>query len=77
MDYFLPQLEGLDILRELRAAAGLESVRVVMTSGMDVEDQCMQAGADAFLLKPYTPEQLMDCIQEQLGESPSGEGSPL
>jgi len=30
-----------------------------MTSGMDVKERCLEAGADAFLLKPYMPDELM------------------
>jgi CheY-like chemotaxis protein len=46
-----------------------------MTSGMDLADQCTQAGADAFLLKPYTPEQLMSVLQENL-ENIEGNAMP-
>jgi CheY-like chemotaxis protein len=77
MDYFLPDLDGLAILSQIRGASDLESVRVIMSSGMDVSDRCLQAGADAFLLKPYTPEQLVGTINEMMKESidPSSEGS--
>jgi CheY-like chemotaxis protein len=37
-----------------------------MTSGMDVEAQCAEAGSNAFLLKPYTPDQLIKTIQDNL-----------
>jgi CheY-like chemotaxis protein len=68
MDYFLPHMEGLEVMEELRASDDLTNVRVVMTSGMDVTEQCREAGADAFLLKPYTPEVLLSTIQENLGQ---------
>jgi CheY-like chemotaxis protein len=66
MDVFLADADGKEILKQLREDADIASVRVVMTSGMDLADQCMDAGANAFLLKPYTPEQLMRVIQENL-----------
>jgi CheY-like chemotaxis protein len=68
MDYFLPHMEGLDVMKELRASDDLSNVRVVMTSGMDVTEQCREVGADAFLLKPYTPEVLLSTIEENLGQ---------
>jgi CheY-like chemotaxis protein len=68
IDYFLPHMEGLEVIKELRASKDLSKVRVVMTSGMDVTEQCREAGADAFLLKPYTPEVLLATIQENLGQ---------
>ena len=64
MDYFLPDLAGLELLTQLRADPMLAKTRSVMSSGMDVSDQCMAAGADAFLLKPYTPEQLVEVIKD-------------
>lgn len=66
MDVFLSDADGKEILTEIRNTADLADTRVIMTSGMDLADQCMDAGADAFLLKPYTPEQLMKTIQQNL-----------
>jgi CheY-like chemotaxis protein len=66
MDVFLSDTDGKEVLVELRNTPDLANAKVVMTSGMDLADQCIDAGADAFLLKPYTPEQLMNVIQENL-----------
>jgi two-component system response regulator MtrA len=66
MDVFLPGVDGLEVLTELRASPGLSATRVVMTSGMDLGDQCLAAGANAFLLKPYTPEQLIAMVRQNL-----------
>jgi CheY-like chemotaxis protein len=67
MDVFLAQSDGMGVLADLRSAPDLKGLRVVMTSGMDLEEQCLAAGANAFLLKPYTPDQLSKVIQENLG----------
>jgi two-component system phosphate regulon response regulator PhoB len=69
MDYFLPDINGLVILSQLRGSSDLKEMRVIMSSGMDLSDQCIQAGADAFLLKPYAPEELVDTIKEMMDES--------
>lgn len=76
MDVFLSGLDGLELLRQLRAAKDLAGLKVIMTSGMDLSDACLEAGANAFLLKPYTPDQLLDLIQENVGPagSPASEG---
>ena len=68
MDYFLPDIDGLELLSQLRAAPDLAGIRIVNSSGMDVSDQCLAAGADAFLLKPYTPEKLIEVINEIIDE---------
>lgn len=72
MDYFLPDLDGLELLAQLRADPMLTETRIIMSSGMDVSDQCVAAGADAFLLKPYTPEQLVEVIKETVGKDRAG-----
>jgi CheY-like chemotaxis protein len=66
MDVFLSDADGIKILGEIRQTPELADIRVVMTSGMDLEVQCMASGANAFLLKPYTPDQLMKVIRENL-----------
>ena len=59
MDVHLREVNGFDILKVLRADPQLASARIVMTSGMDVRDDCLKAGADDFLMKPYMPDELL------------------
>ena len=66
MDVFLNSADGLELLREIRGDSELAGIPVVMTSGMDVSDQCKDAGASAFVLKPYDPEELASVLREQL-----------
>lgn len=68
MDVFLSEADGLDLLRQLKAHPDLAEVPVIMSSGMDLTEKCLEAGANAFLLKPYTPEQLLQTIQENLSQ---------
>jgi DNA-binding response OmpR family regulator len=58
MDYHLSDMEGVDIIRDMRRDAQLCDLPIVMTSGMDVEYEAMEAGATAFLLKPFDPDEL-------------------
>jgi DNA-binding response OmpR family regulator len=37
-----------------------------MASGMDLTSQCLQAGADGFILKPFMPDELIAKIQKTL-----------
>jgi two-component system response regulator MtrA len=74
MDVFLPGVDGMEVLSQMRASPDLAEARVLMTSGMDLGDQCLAAGANGFLLKPYTPEQLISMINENLG--PDGPSRP-
>lgn len=64
LDVHLKHGSGLDILKQIRAQAGGANIRVIMSSGMDVEYDCLSAGADAFLLKPYMPDELFTKLRE-------------
>ncbi|MEW6567073.1 MAG: response regulator [Chloroflexota bacterium] len=78
MDVFLAGADGMEVLSQLRASPDLASAVVVMTSGMDLEDRCLAAGANAFLLKPYTPEQLISKLKNSLaGDGPSAPSARL
>ncbi|MBL7065463.1 MAG: hypothetical protein ISS49_14820 [Anaerolineae bacterium] len=50
------------MLRELRADETLKTTPVMMTSGMDRSAECLAAGADDFLLKPFRPSKVMTMI---------------
>lgn len=58
MDYHLTDMEGIDVLREIRAHAEYGNLPVVMASGLDVGDAVLAAGADEFLVKPFEPDDL-------------------
>ena len=66
MDLHIGEANGLELLREIRQHPELKSLPVVMSSGMDVEDECQAAGANAFVLKPYPPEQLSATLKKVL-----------
>lgn len=63
LDVHLHNKNGLEIIRQIREDATLKSVRVLMTSGMDMRRQCLEAGADGFLQKPYMPDDLVRMIR--------------
>jgi DNA-binding response OmpR family regulator len=63
MDVHLLRQNGLDELVKLRAAPGGESVRVLMTSGLDFKEQCLSAGANGFIQKPFMPDDLLDALR--------------
>lgn len=72
MDVFLSgEEDGIQLLKTIREDMDLGGTSIVMTSGMDVSDQCLEAGADAFLLKPYDPDQLVEIIQQNIPSKPN------
>ncbi len=64
MDVHVSRGDTLGVLRELRGDETLKTMPVVMTSGMDRSDECLAAGADAFLLKPFRPSEALTVIAD-------------
>lgn len=75
LDVFLRGADGLELLSQVKAEPSLAGTPVVMCSGMDMSEQCANRGAEAFLLKPYSPDHLLDTIRACLARRPAA-GSP-
>ena len=65
-DVYLRHVNGFDLLRRIRREERMGKIRVIISSGMDFQERCKEEGADGFLLKPYTPEELIEKIGEVL-----------
>ena len=63
MDVHLGQQSGMDIMESIRKNPQIADVRVVMTSGLNVKEECLQRGADDFLLKPFMPADLIGILE--------------
>ncbi len=59
MDVHLSNQNGLEILDVIRASKNIHDVRVIMFSGLNLEDECLKHGANDFLLKPFMPDELI------------------
>ena len=64
LDVYLGDRNGLDLVHEIRSMPDLKNIRIVMVSGVDKTEECLAAGADKFLLKPYMPNELFDTLRE-------------
>jgi DNA-binding response OmpR family regulator len=60
--------DTLGILRTIKTDESLRTVPIVMTSGMDRSVECLDAGANAFLLKPFRPDELIALVADVVGE---------
>ncbi len=63
LDVFLGDRNGLDLVRRIRRDPELKKIRIIMVSGLDKTEECMAAGADKFLLKPYMPNELFALLR--------------
>jgi CheY-like chemotaxis protein len=64
MDVNLRPQNGIEILKSIRKQELPWKLYIFMTSGMDLRYECMQAGADGFLMKPYMPDELTRQLKE-------------
>ncbi|MGQ9832512.1 MAG: response regulator [Candidatus Villigracilaceae bacterium] len=66
LDVKLAQQNGLDVMRAIRRDPELTNLRVIMTSGLNIAQECLASGANDFLLKPYMPDDLITMIKNNL-----------
>jgi ribonuclease P protein subunit RPR2 len=75
LDVGLPDVDGLAFCRQLKSDERRRSIRIVLLTGMDdVEEVAGAAGADALLLKPFRPLELLGVVERLAG---AGVGVPL
>jgi CheY-like chemotaxis protein len=61
LDILMPGIDGVEVCRRLDHTA----VKVVIITARDdplLEDACKEAGADAFLTKPFSSVELLDLV---------------
>lgn len=64
MDVHLGGQNGLQILEAIRRNQDLANVRIVMTSGLNMKDECISRGASAFIMKPFMPDDLINVLKQ-------------
>ncbi len=62
VDVNLSHSSGLDLVREIRQNPEIKDVCILMYSGLDRKRECLQAGADGFIQKPFMPDELLKLI---------------
>ena len=71
MDIQLPKISGLDAIRRLRAQAATAATPIVAITSFALsgdEQKAKEAGATAYLAKPYSPFDLLKLIRKHLPE---------
>lgn len=66
MDVYLNSQSGLEILDRLRSLDDTTDVRVVMSSGASIKEECIRRGANGFLPKPYMPDDLIAILKQNI-----------
>ena len=68
-DVNMPRMDGITLVRELRALASYRFTPVLVLtteSGSDTKQRGKQAGATGWIVKPFSPEQLISTIARVL-----------
>ncbi len=66
VDFHLGTQGGLDLLQVIRNSEIHKNLPVILMSATDYERECRQAGADGFILKPFTWQDIERAIDEIL-----------
>ncbi len=66
LDVVMPQRNGFQVCRDLKANPEFGRIPVILVSSKDGDSDKFwgqQQGADGYVVKPYTPEQLLGAVQ--------------
>ena len=84
LDWFLPDGEGIDLVRQLRARPGSPALVMLTANALaESRDEALAAGVDAFLSKPFAPAELLRTLADVLGlaltpaETPPADGDAV
>ncbi len=70
-DINMPEINGLEVIRFTRRHERYRDtpVLIISTEGRDVDrDKAMRLGANEYLVKPFSPEQLVAVVRRLLGD---------
>jgi DNA-binding response OmpR family regulator len=68
VDVNLAYGNGIDLLREIRQEPEIMGTRILMCSGLNLREECIQAGADGFIQKPFMPDELINLIHANVNQ---------
>lgn len=72
LDLMLPDTDGFEVLRTIKSRPETRGIPVVLMTTLterSVEERALRSGADAFLLKPFSPKALLELARRLCGAS--------
>jgi two-component system phosphate regulon response regulator PhoB len=70
LDVALPDHDGFWVCRQLKTGPETADIPVIMLTAMSLQsdrDQALAAGADGYIVKPFSPRALIDELDRRLG----------
>lgn len=81
MDWMMPGISGIELTRRLRKDSNTEEIPIIMLTARVTEDDKvsgLEAGADDYLVKPFSPRELLARIKAVLRRSnPAGDSGEM
>jgi CheY-like chemotaxis protein len=68
-EIMVPVLDGLSLCRILKSEPETAHARVLIFSHLHAEDRAREVGADAFLLKPFSEELLIETVDKLIASA--------
>lgn len=71
VDLGLPDINGLTVIRDLKAEEETRDIPILVCSADDREEtiaECRQAGAAEYLAKPFSAEQFLEAVESVLAD---------
>jgi DNA-binding response OmpR family regulator len=71
LEYMMPMLTGLEVIEAIRNKLNNKSVKILMLSAKSQsyeQEKIIQAGADYFMAKPFSPLQLLEKVKGIVNE---------
>ena len=68
MDITMPEMDGIDALKKIKAADG--AANVIMCSAMGQQAmviEAIQSGAKDFIVKPFNPDRVIEAVKKVIG----------
>jgi CheY-like chemotaxis protein len=73
-EILVPRLDGLSLCRALKSDPRTRSIVVLVFSHLYAEDRALEAGADAFIVKPIDEQRLIETVSKLLEIRREGAG---
>ena len=74
LDVMMPRMSGLEVLKALKADPATADIPVIMVTAKTTDDDVLhgyQEGADYYITKPFTADELVYGVSLVLGHQPS------
>ncbi len=75
LDWMMPNRTGIQVVEALRREPGLRDVPVIMLTARDQNadrNRAVTLGVHSYLVKPFSPIELMETVEKILGERGCG-----